>query len=721
MRLPALCLLALAFLAGCATPPEAGEKASAATAASDAAPQDAPSAASAAAPAAPAPPATLPSAIYRGTGVLVKEKPAAATAAAPPAEDVTLNFEGVDIRQVVESILGEYLREPYLLHPTLSGTVSFRTSRGIPKKDLLPTLEMLLRMNGFALVREEGLYKVLPQAQVRGSVTPQLGGGSTPLQAGYSVLLVPLRYVGAKAMAELLAPFAADAGALRTDEARNLLILSGGQRELQHLLETIELFDVDFLAGMSVALFSIRNVEAKSLAAELEHVLGAGPLKGVLRVTPIERLNALLVITAQAAYLDEAKKWIERFDQAVSAGGGLHVYRVKNGKAENLAGLLGELFGGGRGATPSRPPPLAPGARPAEIQTAGTVAPAGAAPQGSPAGAAPALFQGDGVLVSKDVRVVADRDNNALVVFASQGDYGRIEQALAKLDVPRRQVLVEVTIAEVRLTDDLRFGVEWFVSRGATAGALRFPSNSALSPALPRVPATGGADPRSLVNTTAGLQLINVRNGDIRAVLQALSSDGRAQLLSTPQIMAHDNEKAQIKVGERVSVTTGTQTSATAGIITTEQYIDTGVLLAVTPRINASGQVTMEINQEVSEIGEGRAGSVNPNIINRNFQTSATVGSGETVVLAGLIRNNRRSGTAGLPFLSQIPVLGALFGVQSESEDRTELVILITPRIVADAAQAAEATKELRRKMPSLETLLKSRAAAPAPAAEEKK
>lgn len=656
--------------------------------------------------------AAAPSGVFRGTGVLVKQKPA--PPAAPEPEDVTLNFEGADIRQVIETILGDYLREPYLLHSTLTGTVSFRTTRGIAKKDLLPTLEMLLRMNGFALVREEGVYKILPQQQVRGSVTPQLGGGSTPLPAGYSVLVVPLRYLGARAMAELLAPFAADGNAVRADETRNLVILAGGQRELRHLLETIELFDVDFLAGMSVGLFPVKNVDAKSLTAELDHLFG-GALKGVVRVTPIERLNALLVVTPQAGYLDEVKKWIERFDQAVSSGSGLHVYRVKNGKAENLAALLAEIFGGGRSAPGARPPQLAPGARPAEIQSPaqpGTPPPpAYGAP---PSGAAAAPFQGDGVLISKDVRVVADRDNNALLVYASQGDYAKIEQALVKLDVPRRQVLVEVTIAEVRLTDDLRFGIEWFVSRGSNLGALRFPAGSSLTPALPRTPALAGADARALVTPTAGLQLINVGSGNIRAVLQALSSDGRAQLLSTPQIMAHDNEKAQIKVGERVSISTGTQTSATVGIITSEQYIDTGVLLAVTPRINASGQVTMEINQEVSEIGEARQGSNNPNIINRNFQTSATVGSGETVVLAGLIRNNRRSGTAGLPFLSQIPVLGALFGVQSVTDDRTELVILITPRIVADAAQAAEATKELRRKMPSLEGLLKPRAVAPA-------
>lgn len=653
--------------------------------------------------------------VFMGTGNLVKA-PAAPKPDTREPEEVSLNFEGVDIRTVIEQIFTQYLREPYLVHPSLTGTVTLRTTRGIPRKELIPTLEMLLRQNGHALVKEDGLFKILPFNQVRGSLSPQLGGVTTPLPQGFSVIVVPLKFIGAKPMQQLLEPFTTDGSAVRADELRNLVILAGGQRELRHLLDTIDLFDVDFLAGMSVGVFPIKSTNVKELVSDVEKVFGANtsPLAGIVRVVPIERLNALLIVTTQPRYLEEAKKWIERLDQASPRGGGLHVYQVKNGKAENLAALLSEIFGGAKGAAASTPA-LAPGARPAEIRS--PAAPA-AAPAATPA-ATPAAgstgFQGDGVLVSKDVRVVADKDNNALLIIASQADYEKIEIALKQLDVVRRQVLVEVLIAEVRLSDELRFGLEWFVTaRNNTVGGLRFPAGSALSSVLPRTPGVGRNettgvvnDPRATVSPTAGLQLINMVGGDIRGILQALGSDGRAQLLSTPQIMALDNEKAQIKVGERISVQTGTQTTGTStGVITTEQYLDTGVLLTVTPRINASGQVTMEINQEVSEIGESRQGSNNPNIINRNFQTSATVASGDTMVLAGLIRKNRRFGSAGLPLLSKIPVIGGVFGVQNMSEDKTELVILITPRVVASQQQAQDVTNELRRKMPMLESLL---------------
>lgn len=648
--------------------------------------------------------------VFMGSGNLVK-LPGLAKPEAKEPEEVTLNFEGIDIRNVIETIFATYLREPYLVAPSLNGTVTLRTTRGIPRKELIPTLEMLLRQNGHALVKEDGLFKIIPFNQVRGSLSPQLGGVTTPLPQGFSVVVVPLKFIGAKAMQQILEPFTTDASAVRADELRNLVILAGGQRELRHLLDTVDLFDVDFLAGMSVGLFPIKSANVKELVADVEKIFGANanPLAGIVRVVPIERLNALLVVTTQPRYMEEAKKWIERLDQVSPSGGGLHVYQVKNGKAENLASLLSEIFGGGKSST-STAPQLAPGARPAEVRTPATPAPTQASATSSTATSTTPVagsFQGDGLLVSKDVRVVADKDNNALLIIASQADYEKIEQALKRLDVVRRQVLVEVLIAEVRLSDELRFGLEWFINaRNGTVGSLRFPANSGLSSVLPRTPGVT-ADPRSTVSTTAGLQLINLVGGDIRGILQALGSDGRAQLLSTPQIMALDNEKAQIKVGERISVQTGTQTTGTtSGTITTEQYLDTGVLLTTTPRINASGQVTMEINQEVSEIGESRAGSNNPNIITRNFQTSATVASGETMVLAGLIRKNRRTGTSGVPLLSKIPIIGGAFGQQSFVEDKTELVILITPRVISSQIQAAEVTNEVRRKMPSLEAIL---------------
>ena len=404
--------------------------------------------------------------LYPGTGVFVKPSPAPPTPPGP--EEISLNFEATEIRQVAATILGDILKESFTVHPQVQGTVSLRTIKPIPRKDLLAVLEMLLRQNGAALIYEDSLYKIVPTSiAARGSVTPQLGSIGAPLRPGFNIVIVPIRFVGAKEMARLLEPFVVDQSVVRTDEIRNLLILQGTQRELKHLLETIDLFDVDFLAGMSVGIFPLQGADVKALTAELDKVFGpqaAGPLAGIVRVVPVERLNALLIVTTQPQYLKLAETWIERLDRAGGSTGGtrIFVYPVQNGKAENLASLLSDIFSA-KSSSSLAAPSLAPGSRPAQIQSP--------AVPGQPAAATPPAaatlrtsFEGDGSVVSKDVRVIADKDNNALVILASPADYDKIESAIKKLDVVPRQVLIEVLIAEVTLTNDLKYGIDWFIN-----------------------------------------------------------------------------------------------------------------------------------------------------------------------------------------------------------------------------------------------------------------
>jgi general secretion pathway protein D len=642
----------------------------------------------------------LPNRLFSGTGVFVNPNPPSPAAALGP-EEASLNFEALDVREVAKVILGDYLKESYTVHPAVQGTVTFRTIRPIPMRDLLPTLEMLLRQNGAAVVKEEGIYKILPVAQVRGSVSPQLGGSNRPLPAGFSVIVVPLKYVGAREMQKLLEPFAAD-NTIRVDETRNLVIMAGSQRELRHLVDTVDLFDVDWLAGYSVGLFPVRSGDVKALMQDLDRVFGQaaqGPLAGVMRIIPIERLNSLFIVTTQPRYLETARTWIERLDQAGGTAGGarFYVYQVRNGKAENLAQLVGDLFASRRTTTSA--PTLAPGARPATIGSTPFGQPA--SPQSTtttvtPPAAASFQIPGSTGTTSGEVRVIADKDTNSLLILASPSDYEVIESALRKLDVVPRQVLVEVALVEVTLQDNANLGVGWFINaRNGITGQL--------GPGLPATP--GAANPAPL--TPGNLQLIQrLASGDIRAVLNAFGSDNKAKVLASPQVMVLDNQKAQIKIGDRISVQTQSQTvpGTTTGLVNSFQYLETGVLLAVTPRINSGGLVTLDVNQEVSSADPTSItpSNPNPNVNSRSAQTTVVVGSGETIVLGGLIREDNSRGTSGLPLLSKIPILGAAFGTQNFSTKRTELILVITPHIVSDAAQARQATEELRKKMPSL-------------------
>lgn len=632
--------------------------------------------------------------LYPGSGVTVKQ-PAAFPAAKESGGNITLNFEGVDVREVLRTILGDILRENYIVDPRVSGSITMRTAKPIPKAAAMHTLEEVLRMNGAAIVREsDGVLRVLPSAAAgKGNLTPQLMDGKKPLPPGYSIQIVPLKYIGVADMSKMLEPLVAEPASVKADPVRNLLILSGTQLQLQHMLETVDMFDVDWISGMSIGLFTLQSAEVKTVQGELEKLFGdknLGPLAGALRVVPIERLNALLVVTPQAKYLEQAKLWVERLDRAGLGGGGqrLFVYQVQNGKAESLAALLNDAFSkkAGTASKAATAPALEPGAKPAEVKSSDQK-PAATSPAPAPGPS------GDGMSVPQDVRVIADKDNNALLILAAAADYERIEAALKKLDVLPRQVLIEVTIAEVTLTDEFSMGLEWFFNNGSRIQG-KLDSGSA-----------------GIAQLAPGLSF-SWKNavGDVNAVLNMLDKDSRLNIISSPHITVADNQTAKIQVGDRVPTISQTQaTTTTTGVIESVQYVETGVLLSVTPRVNAGGQVTMEINQEVSNATETTTSSINsPTIQRRTAESTVTVQNGETLILGGLINEKKSKASDGLPYLSEIPLLGGLFGKQSYTDNRTEMIILITPRVLLNSQDAVNITAEYRKRLTGLESMLKT-------------
>ncbi len=623
--------------------------------------------------------------IFKGTGVFVNPKPEKPIS--DQGNNVSLNFEGADIREVAKTVLADILNESYIVDPKVSGTISLRTVRPLPREALLTTLETLLKMNGATIVKENGVYKILPGSNaLKGSVSPRQGGKLS----GYSVQIIPLQYVGAREMAKILEPFAPDGGIIRIDDVRNMLIVGGLQNELVHIMDTVETFDVDWLSGMSVGLFTLQSADVKSVAVELDKILGEksiGPLAGIVKMIPIERLNGFIVITTQPKYLDQAKLWIERLDRAggTAAGEKIFVYQVQNGKAENLANLISQAFGGpaiattqARTSTASVAPGLTPTTINSSAQAGGAVTPVAG---GSSTGA-------------KGVRVIPDKDNNALLIVSDAGTYEIIEQALRKLDAPARQVLIDVTIAEVTLTDDLSMGLEWTFDNGnRRTGALD----------------VGKAGIAALVPGFSYV-LRNATGTGIQAALNMLAVDKRVNILSSPHIMVADNQQAKIQIGDSVPIS-GPQTVTTAGLpITSTQYLDTGIILTVTPRISAGGVVNLEVLQEVSNATKTTSSTLDsPTISKRTAKSQVTVQSGETTILGGMIQENKTFETSGIPFLSRIPVIGTLFGTQGYNTTKTELVVLITPRIASNVSQAKAITEEFRKKLGGVEDMMLGR------------
>jgi general secretion pathway protein D len=643
--------------------------------------------------------------IYKGSGVLLK---APKPAKEPGGGNISLNFESADVRDIAKTVLAEILKESYIVDPKVGGTITFRTTRPLAKEALLPTLETVLRLNGVVMIKENGIFKIMPAATAKGSLSPRLAGSAIP---GFSLQVVPLRYAGAKEMAKILENVAVDPAAIKTDEIRNLLIIAGTQNEIQHMLDTVEMFDVDWLSGMSIGLFVLQSADVKSVDTEITKILGdknLNPLAGALRIIPIERLNGFVIISPQPHYLDQAKLWLERLDRAGGTGGSrLYVYRVQNGKAEHIADLLNQTFASPKSqpASPQRStaPSVAPGLAGTTIgssttgigQTSGFGSSFAAQPNRPGASAAPAVgatlsITDDSGSPPSEVRVVADKENNILLILANAAGYEKIEAALKKLDSLPRQVLIEVMIAEVTLSNELSWGIEWLFTNG------------------PRRSGKLDLGAAGLNQLTPGLSyaLADATGTGIKAVLNMLATDNKVNVLSSPHIMVADNQTAKIQVGDSVPIQ-GQVSTTTTGTISSVQYLDTGVILSVTPRINSSGLVNLDITQEFSIPGPVNAALANsPTVSKRSAKTQVTVQSGETMVLGGLISEKSTNGSGGLPFLSSIPVLGGLFGTTDRLNTKTELIVLITPRVAHNIGQAKSISDELQRKMGEAKDLL---------------
>jgi general secretion pathway protein D len=652
-------------------------------------------------------PEPLEAVVQRGTGSFVAPSGRAGRASltTDAAGAITLNVVDAELREVVRLVLQDALGVNYVIDPSVGGRITVQTMRPLPAVDLLTVLDSVLRMNGAALVHDGDLYKVLPIDQAISSgpvadVEPIPDAGNP----GFGVRIVPLRFVSATAMAPVLEPFAPPGGAIQIDPARNLILLAGLPDQLSTLTSLITMFDVDWLQGMSFGLFPLDNAPAAQLAAELHEVfssLEGGPLEGLVNFVPIERLNAVLVVASQPTYLDQAEVWIDRLDRI---GNGeeprIFVYSAQNARATNLADVLSEMFDA-RTTTVEGSGLLAPGQVGIELSTTSAFSPTAQPGEERLAPVSEAIRSaaapGRPVRESSgpqdaSIRIIADDTTNSLVVRASPREYQKIREALQELDILPLQVLIEATIAEVTLNDELRFGVEWFFQSGDFEFTF---------------------DPGSFT-PLAGFRGVFASGNDVRVLLQALDEVTDVNVVSSPQLMVLDNQTARIQVGDQVPVSVQSATSVIdpdAPVVNSIEYRDTGVILLVTPRVNASGLVIMEIQQEISNVVAAPSQTVSevtsPTINQRQINSTVAIASGETVALGGLIQDERELSQSGIPLLSRIPIVGALFSTRSNAVRRTELLVLITPSVVENPARARAVTQELRRRLRSLEELEK--------------
>ena len=672
-----------------------------------------------------------------GTGSFVRES---FKSVSPPQrkpvgnEGITLNLLNVPVAQAAKTILGDVLKVNYTVADRVNGTITIQTAAPMHKDAVVEVFESALRINGAALVQSDGHYRIVPAASA-----PQSGAHvSTARETGpgSQVRVIGLKHVAPSEMRRIIEPISPRSSILMADDSRNLLVVAGNEREIADIDSAINLFDVDWMRGMSIAFYPVRSSDPEAISRELETVMGLdkdGPLKGTVRVIPNKRLNSIMVISSQPAPLDAARKWIRQLDRvAESSEEQLFVYKIRNRGAGELAGLLSKVLVSKDSASPigttgsvaprfepgttssEQPAASAPGSQPLDAPLLNGAPPGVAgvrsaslasSSQSSPGGTIPATGAGafgggtsslaaggsasltqasQSATFGRGQKIVADEANSSLLITATRREYDHILQILDRMDILPTQVMLEAMIAEVTLTDELKFGVNWAIKNQRHQTALTNQESIPVAPILP------------------GFSYFYLTHS-LSAALDAVSSITKVNVISAPSLMVLDNRKATLQIGDQVPIVTqSAQATFAAGspVINSVALKDTGIILNVTPHVSDSGRVVLEIEQEVSNVSKTTTSGIDsPTIQQRRIRTTVVVGDGEVVALGGLIQERDSIAKTQVPIFGDIPVLGAAFRQKTDGINRTELLIFIRPQVIRDAQEARDVTDEFRKRI----------------------
>ncbi|WP_262927341.1 type II secretion system secretin GspD [Phytohalomonas tamaricis] len=662
------------------------------------------------------PEAHASSQIIRGTSRFIdrQDERAPPSVAVSPQDEggIVFNFNNQPIRAVINSILGDLLQENYTIAQGVKGEVTFSTSKPVAESEALPILETLLSWTDNALVREGNRYMVVPaNMAVPGRLVPSLG---IPEPGnGLSARLFALDYISAVEMQKLLKPFARENAFLLVDPSRNMIALAGTPEELSNYERTINTFDVNWLEGMSIGVFGLQRASVTELIPELDRLFGpesGTPLAGMLRFLPIERTNAVVAISPQPEYLNEVRQWIETIDRGGGDEPQMYVYDVRNMKASDLARYLRQIYNN-EPVTEEPESQVQPGLRTTTLSNGTTGGNQNRGLGGLNNNGLDSLGSTDvnstGMQSDSDndednatsnpngndsgVRITAQRSSNQLIIRSRPSQWSEIQSAIKRLDNHPIQVQIETRILEVGLTGALNLGVQWYLGNLAgNSDTTGVENTSGSQGALGQ----GGA----ALSSSDALFYSFVSN-NLQVALHALETSGNTRVLSAPSLVVMNNEQAQIQVGENIPVNQTSVTTSSDSTYSSVEYIQTGVILDVTPRINPGGLVYMTIQQQVSDASSTTDANGNPTISTRAVSTQVAVQSGQTVLLGGLIQQSDSESDSSVPYLNRIPGLHWLFGSTQRSRNRSELIVLITPRVITNNSQASQITDEYRQQL----------------------
>ena len=552
---------------------------------------------------------------------------------------VSLNLVNVPIDAAAKAVLGEVFKYNYTIDPEVTGSVTLQTTAPITKKALLEIFQTILEANGMSLSIKDKFANIVPVSKARSKLTSRANKSIV----GKRTVVIPLQNVGTAQMTSLLNQISVKGAGIEPIAKRNILLVTGSRDDVNAVIEAINLFDADVMKGKSVGLYALRAADPNAVAEELVAIFDTaenGELAGVLEFVPNQRMGSVLVVSSRKKYLIDAQKWIKQLDSTAGVTKRRPVvYELENRSATELAPVLSEMISN------------------------------------------QASSETDAAL-GDTLKVVADEFKNAVVVWGNNDEQEAISRLIYSLDTTPVQVLLEVTISEVKLTDDLDFGLRWFFQNSNLSGTFSDASNGAVSSNFP------------------GLSFV-FQTGNSKVALNALSSITDVNVIATPTIMVVDNQEATLQIGDEVPIATQQSISTSdpnAPIVNTISFKDTGIILRVKPRVSSTGRVVLDIQQEVSSVSNTTTSGIDsPTISQRKIQTQVVVQDGRTLALGGLIQDQSNKTKSQVPGLGKVPVLGNLFKSKKDTRTKTELLILITPKVIHNASDAIAATQEFRR------------------------
>ncbi|WP_353571706.1 secretin N-terminal domain-containing protein [Candidatus Albibeggiatoa sp. nov. BB20] len=616
-------------------------------------------------------------------------------------QPLKFNFEQVPLRDVVQ-IIADTMGISIVVDTTIGAEkITMRTADGkdLRKQDLWPLLQLLLSESGITMEKRGGVYylkKIGAGSGLPGTIGLKLSGKGDSSQV---LQITPLRYITAESASAAITPMIQPQGRILNLANLNIIGIITTPTVLDRVNRLIKIIDADPFVHRGIRLFRLQNSKASEIKAELDQILqavmGSAP---AYQVIALERINAILIVAPPKGGFREVEMWLnvldEQSDESIEQ---IFIYRVKNLEAKELAATLSDVF-------------EQDDKKDEEVKKKDeldSTLPNGQLPlQVSDNKAALEKERGEtkdrsSIAVSAEltVNIVADEKTNSLLIRATPRDYQQLLETIRMLDRVPKEVMVNVVIAQVTLTETTKFGIDW------TALINRFGVDSNGGATQSNVRTNFGVDSTS----DAGGLILNYFSGDITALLNLVDSDGSVSLLSRPSILVRNNEEASINVGTNEPVITRTNTSTSSSITTgytsnEVQYRDTGIILKVTPRINDDGIINMKVSQEVSQIDTSRANQQYPAFSQRKIETNVVIRDATAIVIGGLIQDDGKYGNSGLPFLRKTK-LRPLFSSTSDENTRTELVLIIVPQIVNPELNNDPILKQFQSQMNLVDSL----------------